>query len=65
MARLQPVDWGPGIRRRRRGRSFSYEDTSGAPIGDPEVPGLTRERVLACATRPGPELDRTIAQRAG
>ena len=45
MARIRRVDCsGPGIRRRRRGRSFSYEDPSGRPIDDPEV--LARIRGL-------------------
>jgi DNA topoisomerase IB len=45
MARIRRVDCsGPGIRRRRRGRSFSYEDPSGRPITDPEV--LARIRGL-------------------
>jgi DNA topoisomerase-1 len=45
MARITRVDCsGPGIRRRRRGRSFSYEDPSGQVIDDPEA--LTRIRGL-------------------
>jgi DNA topoisomerase I len=36
---------GPGIRRRRRGRGFSYEDGSGTAIGDEET--LERIRQLA------------------
>jgi DNA topoisomerase IB len=36
---------GPGIRRRRRGRGFSYEDGAGAAIGDEET--LERIRQLA------------------
>ena len=46
MARIRRVDCsGPGIRRRRRGRSFSYEDPAGQVITDPEV--LARLRGLA------------------
>jgi DNA topoisomerase I len=38
MARLRRVDCsGPGIRRERRGRGFSYLDASGAPVRDQEV----------------------------
>jgi DNA topoisomerase-1 len=45
VARIRRVDCsGPGIRRRRRGRSFSYEDPTGAVIDDPEV--LARIRGL-------------------
>ena len=45
MARIRRVDCsGPGIRRRRRGRSFSYEDPAGAAIDDAEV--LARIRGL-------------------
>jgi DNA topoisomerase IB len=45
MARIRRVDCsGPGIRRRRRGRSFSYEAPTGEPITDPEV--LARIRGL-------------------
>jgi DNA topoisomerase-1 len=45
MARIRRVDCsGPGIRRRRRGRSFSYEDPGGQVIDDPEV--LARIRGL-------------------
>jgi DNA topoisomerase I len=46
MARIRRVDCsGPGIRRRRRGRSFSYEDPAGEAVTDPEV--LARIRALA------------------
>jgi DNA topoisomerase I len=45
MARIRRVDCsGPGIRR-RRGRSFSYEDPAGEAVTDPEV--LARIRALA------------------
>src|SRR4029450_2619488 len=45
MARIRRVDCsGPGIRRRRRGRSFGYEGPAGEPITDPEV--LARIRGL-------------------
>ena len=45
MARIRRVDCsGPGIRRRRRGRSFSYEAPTGEPITDTEV--LARIRGL-------------------
>ena len=45
MARIRRVDCsGPGIRRRRRGRSFSYEEPAGEPVTDPEV--LARIRGL-------------------
>ena len=45
MARIRRVDCsGPGIRRRRRGRSFSYEEPTGEPVTDPEV--LARIRAL-------------------
>ncbi|HEX2373756.1 MAG TPA: DNA topoisomerase IB [Actinomycetota bacterium] len=45
MARLRRVDCsGPGIRRRRRGRSFSYEEPDGRPVDDPEA--LARIRAL-------------------
>jgi DNA topoisomerase I len=45
MARIRRVDCsGPGIRRRRRGRAFSYEDPDGQVIDDPEV--LARVRGL-------------------
>ena len=45
MARIRRVDCsGPGIRRRRRGRSFSYEEPTGEPVSDPEV--LARIRAL-------------------
>jgi DNA topoisomerase-1 len=44
--RLRRADCaGPGIRRTRRGRGFSYEDGSGAAIGDEET--LERIRELA------------------
>ncbi|HEX3040640.1 MAG TPA: DNA topoisomerase IB [Solirubrobacterales bacterium] len=44
--RLRRADCaGPGIRRRRRGRGFSYEDGSGTAIGDEET--LERIRQLA------------------
>jgi DNA topoisomerase-1 len=44
--RLRRADCaGPGIRRRRRGRGFSYEDSSGTAIGDEET--LERIRQLA------------------
>jgi DNA topoisomerase-1 len=46
MARIRRVDCsGPGIRRRRRGRSFSYEEPDGRPLRDPEA--LARIRALA------------------
>jgi DNA topoisomerase I len=46
MARIRRVDCsGPGIRRRRRGRSFSYEDPAGRAVTDPEA--LARIRALA------------------
>ncbi|HET9007010.1 MAG TPA: DNA topoisomerase IB [Actinomycetes bacterium] len=46
MARIRRVDCsGPGIRRRRRGRSFSYEEPTGEAVTDPEV--LARIRALA------------------
>ena len=46
MARIRRVDCsGPGIRRRRRGRSFSYEDPAGRAVTDPE--DLARIRALA------------------
>src|SRR5215212_8468732 len=46
MARLRRVDCsGPGIRRQRRGRGFSYQEEDGTPIGDREV--LERIRELA------------------
>jgi DNA topoisomerase I len=46
MARIRRVDCsGPGIRRRRRGRSFSYEEPDGRPVTDPEA--LARIRALA------------------
>ena len=46
MARIRRVDCsGPGIRRRRRGRSFSYEDPAGRVVTDPE--DLARIRALA------------------
>jgi DNA topoisomerase I len=46
MARIRRVDCsGPGIRRRRRGRSFSYEEPDGRPVTDPEA--LARIRGLA------------------
>ena len=46
MARIRRVDCsGPGIRRRRRGRSFSYEEPDGRPVSDPEA--LARIRALA------------------
>jgi DNA topoisomerase IB len=45
MARIRRVDCsGPGIRRRRRGRSFGYEDPAGNVIDAPEV--LARIRGL-------------------
>jgi DNA topoisomerase I len=45
MARIRRVDCsGPGIRRRRRGRSFSYEGPDGEAVTDPEV--LARIRGL-------------------
>jgi DNA topoisomerase I len=45
MARIRRVDCsGPGIRRRRRGRSFSYEGPTGEVVSDPEV--LARIRGL-------------------
>src|SRR5512133_1261390 len=45
MARIRRVDCsGPGIRRRRRGRSFGYEGPAGEPVTDPEV--LARIRGL-------------------
>ena len=45
-SRLRRADCGsPGIRRRRRGRGFSYEDTSGETIADEET--LERIRQLA------------------
>ena len=38
MARIRRVDCsGPGIRRRRRGRSFSYQEPDGRPVTDPEA----------------------------
>ena len=38
MPRLRRADCsGPGIRRRRRGRGFSYLDACGNPVDDPEV----------------------------
>jgi DNA topoisomerase I len=46
MARIRRVDCsGPGIRRERRGRGFSYVDAGGTPVRDPEV--LARIRALA------------------
>ncbi|MEX1142985.1 MAG: hypothetical protein WD993_04810 [Thermoleophilaceae bacterium] len=46
MARLRRVDCGePGIRRRRRGRGFTYLDEGGERIDDPET--LLRIRELA------------------
>ena len=46
MARIRRVDCsGPGIRRERRGRGFSYLDAGGTPVRDPEV--LARIRALA------------------
>ena len=46
MARIRRVDCsGPGIRRRRRGRSSSYEEPTGEAVTDPEV--LARIRALA------------------
>jgi DNA topoisomerase-1 len=46
MARIRRVDCsGPGIRRRRRGRAFSYEEPDGRPVTDPEA--LARIRALA------------------
>ena len=46
MARIRRVDCsGPGIRRRRRGRSFSCEEPDGRPVTDPEA--LARIRALA------------------
>jgi DNA topoisomerase I len=46
MARVRRVDCsGPGIRRRRRGRSFGYEEPTGETVTDPEV--LARIRALA------------------
>jgi DNA topoisomerase I len=46
MARIRRVDCsGPGIRRRRRGRSFSYEEPTGEAVTDPKV--LARIRALA------------------
>ena len=45
MARIRRVDCsGPGIRRRRRGRSFSYEEPDGQAVTDPET--LARIRGL-------------------
>jgi DNA topoisomerase-1 len=45
VARLRRVDCsGPGIARRRRGRSFSYTDADGQVVSDPEV--LARIRAL-------------------
>jgi DNA topoisomerase I len=45
MARIRRVDCsGPGITRRRRGRSFSYTDVDGEAVTDPEV--LARIRGL-------------------
>src|SRR5512132_3077608 len=45
MARIRRVDCsGPGIRRRRRGRSFSYEEPDGQAVTDPEA--LARIRGL-------------------
>jgi DNA topoisomerase-1 len=47
--RLRRADCaGPGIRRTRRGRGFSYEDGSGAAIGDEE----TLERIRGLAIPP-------------
>jgi DNA topoisomerase-1 len=46
MPRIRRVDCsGPGIRRRRRGRSFGYTDLDGQVVSDPEV--LARIRALA------------------
>jgi len=46
MPRIRRVDCsGPGIRRRRRGRSFGYTDLDGQVLSDPEV--LARIRALA------------------
>ena len=40
MARIRRVDCsGPGIRRRRRGRSFSYEEPTGEPVERPRGAG--------------------------
>jgi DNA topoisomerase-1 len=45
MPRIRRVDCsGPGIRRQRRGRSFSYVDVGGQPVRDPEA--LARIRAL-------------------
>jgi len=44
MPRLRRADCsGPGIRRVRRGRGFSYLDADGDPIGDPDVVERVRE----------------------
>jgi DNA topoisomerase IB len=46
MPRLRRADCsGPGIRRRRRGRGFSYVDDAGVPVSDPAV--LSRIAQLA------------------
>jgi len=45
--RLRRADCGsPGIRRRRRGRGFSYEETSGEAIADEETLGRIRQLAI-------------------
>lgn len=52
MARLRRVDCsGPGIRRVRRGRGFSYLEPDGEPIDDPEVLGRIGELGIPPAWR--------------
>ena len=61
MARIRRVDCsGPGIRRRRRGRSFSYEDPAGALRGSPDE---LRTRLAAVAADEGrDDADRDAAR---
>jgi DNA topoisomerase-1 len=53
MARIRRVDCsGPGIRRQRRGRGFSYHDElTGEPIDDPETLARIRSMVIPPAWR--------------
>jgi DNA topoisomerase IB len=47
MARLRRADCsGPGLRRVRRGRGFSYVDSGGERVGDPEVLARIAELVI-------------------
>jgi DNA topoisomerase I len=52
MTRLRRADCsGPGIRRVKRGRGFSYEDAEGRPVDEPEVLARIRELAIPPAWR--------------